>query len=42
MLAGTILEEEKELLAGEEVDLGHHDASTRALIERYVERQQKG
>jgi glucose-6-phosphate isomerase len=42
VLAGTILEEEKELLAGEEVDLGHHDASTRALIERYVERQQKG
>ena len=42
VLAGTILEEEKKLLAGEEVDLGHHDASTRALIERYVERQQKG
>jgi glucose-6-phosphate isomerase len=42
VLAGTILEEEQELLAGEKVSLDHHDASTRALIERYVERQQKG
>jgi glucose-6-phosphate isomerase len=42
VLAGTILEEEQELLADEKVSLDHHDASTRALIERYVERQQKG
>ena len=39
VLAGNILGEEKELLAGEEVDLGHHDSSTRALIERFVNRQ---
>ena len=38
-LAGNILGEEKRFLAGEEVDLEHHDSSTRALIERFVTRQ---
>jgi len=28
------------LLAGEAVDLSHHDSSTQALIERYVSRQE--
>ncbi len=39
VLAGTILDEENRLLAGDEVDLSHHDSSTRALIKRYVSRQ---
>ena len=39
VLAGNILGEEEKLLAGEEVDLSHHDSSTRALIERFVNRQ---
>jgi glucose-6-phosphate isomerase len=39
VLAGNTLGEEKALLAGEEVDLDHHDSSTRALIERFVNRQ---
>ncbi len=39
VLAGTILDEEQRLLAGEAVDLSHHDASTQALIERYVSRK---
>ena len=39
VLAGNILGEEKKLLTGEEVDLEHHDSSTRALIERFVTRQ---
>ena len=38
-LAGKILGEEKKLLAGQEVDLEHHDSSTRALIKRFVNRQ---
>ena len=42
VLAGNILGEEKELLAGEEVDLDHHDSSTRTLIERFVTRQEPG
>jgi glucose-6-phosphate isomerase len=42
VLAGNILGEEKELLAGREVDLGHHDSSTRALIERFVARRIQG
>lgn len=42
VLAGNILGEEKRLLAGEEVDLGHHDSSTRALIERFVARRNQG
>jgi len=41
-LAGKILGEEKKLLAGQEVDLEHHDSSTRALIERFVNRQDQG
>jgi glucose-6-phosphate isomerase len=39
VLAGRILGEEKKLLEGEEVDLSHHDSSTRALIKRFVTRQ---
>jgi len=39
VLAGRILGEEKKLLEGEEVDLSHHDSSTRALIQRFVKRQ---
>ena len=42
VLAGNILGEEKRLLAGEEVVLGHHDSSTRALIERFVARRNQG
>jgi len=42
VLAGRILGEEKKLLAGKEVDLGHHDSSTKALIERFVTRQDQG
>ena len=42
VLAANILGEEKELLAGDEVNLGHHDSSTRALIERFVSRQDQG
>jgi len=41
VLAGTILGEEKGLLAGEAVDLSHHDSSTQALIERYVARKDR-
>ena len=40
VLAGKILGEEKMLLAGEEVDLEHHDSSTRALIKRFIARQE--
>jgi len=39
VLAGNILGEEKKLLAGQDVDLKHHDSSTRALIQRFVKRQ---
>ncbi len=39
VLAGTILGEEKRLAANQEVDLSHHDSSTRALIERFVARR---
>jgi glucose-6-phosphate isomerase len=42
VLAGNILGEEETLLAGGEVDLSHHDSSTRALIERFVARQKSG
>jgi glucose-6-phosphate isomerase len=41
VLAGTILNEEQRLLAGEAVDLSHHDSSTQALIERYVARKDR-
>jgi glucose-6-phosphate isomerase len=39
VLAGTILGEERKLVAGQAVDLGHHDASTQQLIERFVSRR---
>ena len=39
VLAGTILAEEKRLLAGEAVDLSGHDSSTQALLERCVARR---
>jgi len=39
VLAKTILAEEEALLAGEEVDLGHHDSSTAGLLRRFAERQ---
>jgi glucose-6-phosphate isomerase len=42
VLAGAILDEENRLLAGEAVDLSHHDSSTQGLIERYVSRQESG
>jgi len=35
-LAGTILDEERRLLAGEHVDLSGHDSSTRQLLEHVV------
>ncbi len=35
ILAATILDEERRLLAGEDVDLSHHDSSTAGLL-RYV------
>ena len=38
-LAGKILGEENQLLAGKAVDLSHHDSSTAGLIERFVSRQ---
>ena len=41
VLAGTLLDEEKRLLAREAVDLSDHDASTQALIERYVSRRNR-
>jgi glucose-6-phosphate isomerase len=41
-LAGRILGEEEKLLAGEAVDLGHHDSSTGGLIERFVSRHDPG
>ena len=40
VLAGNILGEEKKLLTGEEVDLEHHDSSTKALIKRFIARQE--
>ncbi|MEJ2582261.1 MAG: glucose-6-phosphate isomerase, partial [Acidobacteriota bacterium] len=42
ILAGTILGETGSLEAGREVDLSHHDSSTRALIERFVDRRVDG
>ena len=33
-LAGTILNEAERVSEGRDVDLGHHDSSTRALIKR--------
>ncbi len=36
-LAGTLLDEERRLLAGEPVDLSGHDGSTRQLLEHVVD-----
>jgi glucose-6-phosphate isomerase len=41
-LAGTILGEEERLLAGEEVDLSHHDSSTAGLLRYIAERRTRG
>jgi glucose-6-phosphate isomerase len=38
VLASRILDEERRLLAGEEVDLSHHDASTEGLLRALVAR----
>jgi glucose-6-phosphate isomerase len=40
VLAGAVLNEIGQLSDGEEVDLSHHDSSTRALIQRFVARQE--
>ncbi len=37
-LATTILDEETRLLAGEEVDLSHHDSSTAGLLRHFADR----
>jgi glucose-6-phosphate isomerase len=42
VLATTILAEEKGLLAGEDVDLSHHDSSTAGLLRRFADRQGRG
>jgi glucose-6-phosphate isomerase len=42
VLAGKILGEARSLFTNGDTDLGHHDSSTRALIERFVARQDKG
>jgi glucose-6-phosphate isomerase len=39
VLAKTILAEEEALLAGDSVDLGHHDGSTAGLLRRFADRQ---
>jgi glucose-6-phosphate isomerase len=41
VLAGNVLAETGELASGGEVDLSHHDSSTRALIERFVARHER-
>jgi glucose-6-phosphate isomerase len=41
-LAGKILGETKSLFTNGDTELDHHDSSTRALIERFVARQEKG
>lgn len=40
VLAKTILAEEEALLAGDEVNLGHHDGSTAGLLRRFAEKQE--
>ena len=42
VLAKTILAEEESLLAGDEVDLSHHDSSTAGLLRRFADRQEQG
>ena len=41
VLASTILAEERELLAGDEVDLSAHDASTAGLLRRFAARRRR-
>ncbi|MEE4273330.1 MAG: glucose-6-phosphate isomerase [Thermoanaerobaculales bacterium] len=41
VLAKTILAEEEDLLAGDDVDLSTHDSSTAGLLKRFVERQER-
>jgi glucose-6-phosphate isomerase len=41
VLAGRILGETKSLFTNGDTELDHHDSSTRALIERFVARQEK-
>jgi len=41
VLAKTILAEEEALLAGENVDLSRHDASTAGLLRRFADRQER-
>jgi len=41
VLAKTILAEEEALLAGDNVDLSHHDSSTVGLLKRFAEKQEK-
>ena len=41
VLAGKILGEAKNLFTNGDTDLGHHDSSTRALIERFISRQEE-
>jgi glucose-6-phosphate isomerase len=40
VLATTILAEEEALLAGDDVDLSHHDSSTAGLLRRFAEKQE--
>ncbi len=42
VLAKTILAEEEALLAGDDVDLSHHDGSTAGLLRRFAARQERG
>jgi glucose-6-phosphate isomerase len=41
LLAGTILDEEGRLMAGDPVDLDHHDASTAGLLRYFASRQSR-
>ena len=41
VLAKTILAEEEALLAGDDVDLSHHDGSTAGLLRRFADRQER-
>jgi glucose-6-phosphate isomerase len=42
VLAKTILAEDEALLAGDDVDLSHHDNSTAGLLRRFADRQGSG
>ncbi len=41
-LAGTILSEEQQMQAGEDVDLSHHDSSTAGLLRHLAQRRERG